>query len=85
MILAMYNIKIMKEVTYMYNRFFPLYNFVLLFGIGFYLMIYCFMAEVEAKTGLPAISGTLMGYALFSTYMFVKAKRLNNNAQNNLL
>lgn len=82
MILAIYNIKIMKEVTYMYNRLFPLYNFVLIFGIGFYLMIYCFTADVELQSGIQIIAGTLMGYALYSTLMLVKMKRINNNVQN---
>jgi len=62
----------------MKKYFFPWYNFVLLFGLGFYLMFYCFSEDIDTATGVPVIAGTLMGYALYSTGEFIKAKKSNS-------
>lgn len=47
-------------------------NFIILFGIGVYLMVYSFSAHVELKTGIPIISGILMGFSIYSTYRIQK-------------
>lgn len=49
-------------------------NFLILFGIGVYLMVYSFTVGVEPKTGLPVISGTLIGFSIYSTYVHAKAR-----------
>ncbi|QCR32515.1 hypothetical protein [Lysinibacillus sp. SGAir0095] len=58
----------------MKNTLFITLNFLILFGIGVYLLVYSFTANVEAKTGIPAISGTLIGFSIYSTYVYSKTK-----------
>ncbi len=52
-------------------------NFLILFGIGVYLVVYSFTADVELKTGIPVISGTLIGFSIYSTYEHSKSRIKN--------
>ena len=54
------------------NFLFVLFNFLLLFGMGIYLTFYIFRNEVELKSGLTIIAGTLMGYGFYSTLNYLK-------------
>lgn len=58
----------------MKHNVFLFLNFLILFGIGVYLMVYSFTVGVEPKTGLPVISGTLIGFSIYSTYVHAKAR-----------
>lgn len=51
-------------------------NFFIIFGIGIYLMVYSFMANIEVSTGIPVISGTLIGYSIYSTYELTKMRKI---------
>lgn len=51
---------------------FVVFNFVLLFGIGIYLAVYSLKLNNIESSLLPAISGTLLGFSIYSSSIYYK-------------
>ncbi|MEC1178557.1 hypothetical protein P9B03_08695 [Metasolibacillus meyeri] len=57
------------------NTYFGILNCTLLCGMGIFLAFYCFYNQVELKSGLAIIAGTLIGYGIYSTLQYLKLSR----------
>lgn len=55
--------------------YFSVLNCTLLCGIGIFLAFYCFHNQVELKSGLALVAGTLIGYGIYSTLQYLKLSR----------